>query len=529
MKKMFLFALVLLLIAPLVTTQACNSGQATVSPAAGEGQPIYGGILRMITGSGPNIVGYAPMMMGPEDLVSVLPGVEKLLDASADRSQGNGLEPVLAESYEEDIPNHRIVFHIRPGITFHDGSALDADTVIWNFQQLINAGVLQFSDYWAGIKKIDHLAVEIDYTKYSNQLIYSWSFTSMFSKAAWEEASGGDLQKGINWARTHCVGTGPFMLKEYVRDSHMTWVKNPHYWKKGRPYLDGIDMRFIPDSETARIIMEAGQADFWKWGYWRDVEDKGFNLLSGWTGLISSVWPNTADPGSKWHDIRLREAIEYAIDKRAIVDAFGADRFKTIMMLAPPPGEWGYDPDYPAREYNPEKARQLVIDAGYPDGLDAEMLLQAGFEGTALGTTLKQYLGDVGIRVNLDMADPGRFYGTVFGNTPGPDLSVMYSGNDINYLISYMRWFSTDSLANMSYLGHTEEQRKLDEEANAISEIPGQKAITAKLVRYLTDNAMVIPVLWAPLTTVTAPYVHTDWLSRGGVCWHSEETWMEPH
>lgn len=146
-----------------------------------------------------------------------------------------------------------------------------------------------------------------------------------------------------------------------------------------------------------------------------------------------------------------------------------------------------------------------------------------------LGTTLKQYLDYVGIRVNLDMADPGRFFGTVFGNTPGPDLSVMYSGNDINYLMSYIRSFSTDPFTNMSYFGHTQEQRKLDEEANAISDIPGQKAMTQKLVRYLTDNAMIIPVFWAPLTTVTALYLHTDWLSRGGVCWHSEETWMEPH
>jgi ABC-type transport system substrate-binding protein len=526
MKKLLLLSVLLLLVALPAALTACASAETT-TPLPGQPGPVYGGTLRMVAGSGPQMLSY-PALMGPEDVASVLPTVEKLLDTSADREEGNGLEPALAESYEEDLPNHCIVFYIRPGVTFHDGSALDADTVIWNFEQLIDAGSLQFSDYWRGIKKIDNLTVEIDYTNYSNQLLYSWAFTSIYSKAAWEEASGGDLQKGIGWARTHCVGTGPFVLQEYVPDDHMTWAKNQDYWKDGRPYLDGIDMRIIPDSETARMLMEAGQADFWKWGYWRGVEDEGFNLLSGWMGTITSIWPNTADPDSKWNDIRLREAIEYAIDKQAIVDAFGADRFKVAKMLAPE-GEWGYDSNYPFREYDPEKARQLVIDAGYPDGLDAEMLIQAGFEGNALGTVLKQLLGDAGIRVNLDMADPGRFFGTVFGNTPGPDLSVMYSGNDINYLISYMRWFSTDPFTNMSYLGHTEEQRKLDEEVKAIPDIPGQKAITGKLVKYLTDNAMVIPILRSPLTTVTAPYVHTEWLSRGAVTWHSEDTWMEPH
>jgi ABC-type transport system substrate-binding protein len=526
MKKLTFLTVLLLFAALLAGLTAC-AAEETTTPLAGQPGPVYGGTLRMIAASGPQMLSYPPLM-GPEDVISLLPTIEKLLDTSADREEGNGLEPVLAESYEEDLANHRIIFHIRPGITFHDGSALDADAVIWNFEQLIDAGRLQFSDYWRGIKKINNLTAEIDYTKYSNQLLQSWAFTSIYSKAAWEEASGGDLQKGIDWARTHCVGTGPFILKEYVRDSHMTWTKNPNYWKEGRPYLDGMEMRIIPDSETARMLMEAGEADFWKWGYWRGVEDDGFKLLSGWTGLIYSIWPNTADPNSKWNDIRLREAIEYAIDKQAIVDAFGADMFKPMKMLTPP-GEWGYDPDYPAREYDPDKARQLVIDAGYPDGLDAEMLILAGFEGNALGGALKQYLDEVGIRVNLDMADPGRFFGTVYGNTPGPDLSVMYSGNDINYLMSYMRWFSTDPFSNMSYLGHTEEQQKLDEQAKAIPDIPGQKAMTGKLVKYLTDNAMVIPILWTPLTTVTAPYVHTDWLSRGGICWHSEETWLEPH
>ena len=64
----------------------------------------------------------------------------------------------------------------------------------------------------------------------------------MVSKQAWDKASGGDLNKGIEWARTHLVGTGPFILKEFKPDVSMTWVKNPNYWRKGKPYLDGIEV-----------------------------------------------------------------------------------------------------------------------------------------------------------------------------------------------------------------------------------------------------------------------------------------------
>jgi ABC-type transport system substrate-binding protein len=193
MKKLLLLPVILVVIVSLATGFSCQSSIETPPESTATietvDQPVYGGTLRMIAGSGPQMLSY-PAMMGPEDVVSVLPTVEKLLDTSADREEGNGLEPVLAESYEEDLPNHRILFHIRPDVTFHDGSALDANAVIWNFEQLINAKALQFSDYWKGIKKLDNLTVEIDFTEYSNQLLYSWAFTSMYSEAAWEEASG---------------------------------------------------------------------------------------------------------------------------------------------------------------------------------------------------------------------------------------------------------------------------------------------------------------------------------------------------
>jgi ABC-type transport system substrate-binding protein len=249
--------------------------------------------------------------------------------------------------------------------------------------------------------------------------------------------------------------------------------------------------------------------------------------LSGWLGLVVDIWPNTASPDSRWNDIRLRQAIEYAIDKPAIAKAYGSG-LVPVTMLAPP-GEWGYDPNYPARTYNPEKARQLLADAGYPDGLDAEMLVLNDHQSVTFGTILKQYLDAVGIRVELDMAEPGRFYSTIYGANPGPDLSVTYSGMDTNFLVTYMRWFSTDPFTNLSYLGHADEQKALDEEAKSIPDAAGQKAMTERLVKYLTDVAMIIPILLVPLRSTIAPYVHTANYSKEGGYWHPEETWMEEH
>jgi ABC-type transport system substrate-binding protein len=458
MRKLPLLLSSIVLLLPLITGFACQSNVATTETKAVASaqalQPVYGGTLRMVTGYGPYMLGYPPMM-DPIALMAVLPGAEKLLDISADPDQQNGWEPVLAESYEDDIANKRIVFHLRPGIRFHDGSPLDADTVIWNYDQLLDAGRLQYPEHWQGTKKIDDLTFEIDYTEYSNQLLRAWTLFPVFSREAWETASGGDLQKGIDWARTHCVGTGPFILKEYIRDSHLIWEKHPDYWKEDRPYLDSIEVRIIPDSQTSRMILEAGQADFWQLGYQRDMADVGFHLQSGPQGLIYSVWPNTSNPGSRWNDIRLRQALDYAIDKQAIAAAFGSELFTALTMLAPP-GVWGYDPDYPARLYDPEKARQLVTDAGYPDGLDAQMILDSSHESVDLATAIKGYLDDAGIRTELDVADPGRFGAAVY-QTAGTDLSLFPFGSETNYLVSYMNQLSSYSIAPMAYLGQPAE------------------------------------------------------------------------
>jgi ABC-type transport system substrate-binding protein len=491
--------------------------------------PQSGGIVKIVAPAGPQVFSYVPLM-GPADAGAMFPAVERLMDTTIDRSY-TGLEPVLAEKVDDDVANKKIVFHLRKGVKFHDGTEMKADDVVWNFQQLIDVKRLQFLNYFKSIKALDDYTVVIEYSEYTNQLIHSWGWMAIYSKDAWDKGSGGNLEKGKEWARTNVVGTGPFMLKEFKRDVHLIWTKNPNYWRKGRPYLDGIEVRFIPDPVTASAMMQAKEADYWTGAPpkdQKDLESKGFIRVSSWPGLPTHIWPNTTDPNSKWNDKRLRLAIEYALDKPAIAKALGFGYYKPMTMLAPE-GEWGYDPNYPARHYDPAKAKQLLTEAGYPNGLNAKLLIPNDPVSQNAGTALKQYLDAVGIQIDLDIADPGRFFGTVWGPKPGPDLSWMWSGRDTNYLVTYMRWFSTDPFANLIYLGHTPEQKALDEEAKKLTDIKAQQEITKKIVKYMTDEARIIPVYDVPAASIVAPYVHTTQLSQGFVRWQTEEVWMEKH
>ncbi len=506
------------------------------SPSLAQKAPQYGGTLRIIANQVPQVLSYVPAM-GPQDHSAIFPAGERLVDTTKDRTKGTGVEPVLAESVIEDPKKLTITWKIRKGVKFHDGSELDAEVVRWNFQQVLDAKALPYDKYFKDMKVVDKYTLVMSLTAYSNQLMPSWGWWPVItSKAAWDKASGGDLEKGKAWARTHIVGTGPFILQEFKRDVGMKWKKNPSYWRKGKPYLDAIDMRFIPDAVTASAMMEAKEADIWGViggappKYQSELAKKGFTRQGSWPALGWSLWVNTANQKSKWQDKRLREALEYALDKEAIAKALGFGLYKPLKSL-PPPGEWGYDPNYNPRPYSPEKARQLLKAAGFDNGLKAKLMVFFTPDSRDAGTAIKQYLDAAGFRIDLDVADPGRFFGTIYNTPPGPDLdlALWITGRDTNYLQTYMRWFSTEPFTDLSFLGHTPEQEVLDKEAQKLTTVKAQEAITKKCLRFLMDNALVIPVYDQTMGDIQQPWVHSDHFQQGFVRWQTEDVWMEKH
>lgn len=493
--------------------------------------PEYGGVMKVISSQVPQMLSYVAMM-GPGDRSAIYPGAEALMD---NKFQRKGMEPVLAEKIVEDPKKLTITWYIRKGVMFHDGSELDAEVARWNIQQVIDAKALPYLSYLKDMRVVDKYTLVMDLNEYSNQLAPSWGWWSaMYSKAAWDKASGGDLEKGKQWARTHMVGTGPFMLKDFKRDVGITWVKNPNYWQKGRPYLDGIEVQYIPDSVTASAMMQAKNADMWEAPAKDQVDliKKGFHKQPASTiiGFGWSIYPNMTNPNSKWKDKRLREALEYALDKDAITKAIGFGLYKPLRSL-PPEGEWGYDPNYNPRPYNPAKAKELLAAAGYPNGLKAKLLVFYTPEWRDFAAAIKQYLDEVGFQIDIDVADPGRFFGTVYNTptTPNDDLSLWMIGLDVNYLTSYMRWFSTDPFSTISFLGHTPDQAAMDKAAQKLIKVKDQEAAAKKLMRNVTENALVIPVMNPLAAVIEQPWLHTTRYEYGFQRWRTEECWMEKH
>jgi peptide/nickel transport system substrate-binding protein len=504
-----------------------------VEPAAAG--PVHGGTLRIVAAAGPQVLSYVPLM-GPTDRSFIFPAAEALVDTTAERGAFTaGVEPVLAESVDVDVENLTITFHIRKGVKFHDGSDLTAEVARWNLQQVIDAGAMPYIDYLKEMKVTDEYTLVMELNEYNNQLMPTWGWwTAQYSKEAWEAAGTTDEER-IDWARSHVVGTGPFMLEEFERDVSLKWVKNPNYWREDRPYLDGWEVTIIPDPVTARAMMEAGEADVWgpnppaKDSL--ELIDMGYHKQSAWPLLPYGLWPNTAHPDSKWHDKRLREAVEYALDKEAIAQAMGHGMYVVVKAL-PWEGEWGYDPAA-GRPYDPEEAKALLADAGYSteNPLKIKLLSQNDPVTQDAVTMVKGFLDAVGFEVELDLADPGRFFGTIFAPpTADEDLHWWFAGGmDTNYLQTYIRWFSTDPFTDLAFLGHTDEQAEMDKQAMAALDLEEQAEWAGKLTKYLMDNALVIPVYGIPAYVIQQPYVHSTQYTQGFVRWQTEEVWMEPH
>ncbi|MCJ7605476.1 MAG: ABC transporter substrate-binding protein [Dehalococcoidales bacterium] len=487
-----------------------------------------GGTLNILAASGPTVLG--GFSGGPADLGAQFPGLDSLLAPAPSRTAGIGMEPSVAEWYEDDIENKVLRFKIWEGITMHDGNELTVDDIMWGIELSIANGRWTYIDLWEGMTKIDDYTFEMHYNTYNNQIIQNWAWIFPRSQEAYELGSGGDDEAGAVWDRENLVGCGPFTITEYKRDVHLIWDKFEDYWQEGRPYLDRVFIRYIPDSVTAKAMMEAGEADYWLGAPATDqidLFDKGFKKVVGWVGLVYSLWPNTSDPDSIWNDVRLRQALDYALEKDVITDAIGRGEYNVLWQLAPET-EWGYDPNYPERRYDPDKARELMTLAGFPDGLKTTLIYQNTPVARDMATAIKQYLAEVDIEVELDEADAGRFFGTVWG-VAQPGLSLMWSGMDITNFMTYQRWFSTDPFTDLVYLGHTEEQAALDVASLLEPTREGQMAATDAVYKYLNDGAYLISLMQTPSVSVSAQYVKSSvpQYQQGFVRFQYELLWMD--
>ncbi len=353
-----------------------------------------------------------------------------LFDTLVVRDADNNLLPLLAESWDT-APNSTasstgssITIRLKAGVTFQDGTPLDAEAVRYTFQRFKESGTK--SPIYGGIQQIDAItAVDSRTVRFSFKEAAAnfWSTISMPYAGIINPASAKNI---ADTGKGNLIGTGPFMLGEWKAGQSLTLKRNPAYnWgadltqNHSAPYLETMVFKVIPDATTQLAALQAGQVDaiFINEPSHRTKLQNDPSVQLEDTVLNSLVYLGFNCRKSPFTDVRVRQALSYAVDKQDIVKiALGGIGMVASAPL--PPTLPGYDPSLKSFElgYDPQKAQSLLRQAGFVQSADGTwardgqalkgMLLTSNrAPNDSIAALLQSQLKAIGVPVEIQQLD----------------------------------------------------------------------------------------------------------------------------
>ena len=371
--------------------------------------PEYGGILKISRSSGVRGVGFPQSTKIGETYVS-WPCVESLL-----RLNEQGLPvPHLVESWDVTKEGKQVDLHLRKGVKFHDGTDFNAEAFKF-FVEVIEpaAGRSGISRYIKSVEILDSHTARLHLDKWNNKLLVRMcTHAKIVSPKSFKE-------KGKKWCEKNPVGTGPFKFVKWEKDVIIKFERFDEYWG-GKPYLDGIEWHIIADPLTQLASFLSGEhhimADISPKNA-KELDKKGsFNIVAT-PGQYHSVHGDGGNADSAWSNVKVRQASAWAIDVEGLAKAVG-EGYWTVCpkgQLAQP-GGWSDNPEVKGYGYDPEKAKKLLAEAGYPNGFDTTIycINQPQYIVDYI-TAMQNQLHEVGIRAKIELMDRGREHSMTIG------------------------------------------------------------------------------------------------------------------
>jgi peptide/nickel transport system substrate-binding protein len=505
---------------PAATTSASSAATDQPTAASPSSQPQSGGTLRVILGYGFGTNLGNPVVAGMNSYSSFyLPCCAEALTEFD--SKGN-MKPLLAESWDLDPNARTMVFHLRKGVKFHDGTDFNAAAVKWNWDVRIARGAIAGSDLVQSTDVIDDYTVKITFKSFSALNVYAFTIVQfMFSPTAVKT-------NGDEWAKLHPIGTGPFKVVDAKIDAYAKFERNDNYWG-GKPYLDGIQFTVIPDSMVAQASMLAKQADMWAESVSpkdaQNAKDKGLSVFTR-SSLVSFMCPDSTNTNSPMANQKVREAVEYAINKEALNKTFTLG-FGESLYQAANAGSVANNPDYKGRKYDPAKAKQLLAEAGFPKGFKTKMMTSTDQNSRDIGTAIQGFLGEVGIDLTLDPADSARYFDA---QNNGWKEGYWYGAMGINPGLSYVQFICSNFRPNQKpTITRSKEFTDLYNKLMAVPDLTTADTLGKQIILQMANEAMIVPTIATINARVTQSYVHTNYLNIHHRVWDVNLDWMDKH
>lgn len=525
MNRAFKLVMVNLLAASIFACGPSAQQAGTGGTPTSEQEPQYGGVLHYAaTGIAPSVHPYTNASSGTG--IVVRPVYEPLLKTviageATEASPENSVRPWLAESWTNPNPT-TYVFKIRQGVKWQDSKDFTAADVVATWDYLTkNKGTYQIASNLNGMQSyrlIDNFTVEVVSKKPDADFLQTLSPLDLGMLPKHLIESGTDFTKVM-------MGTGPFKLKSFSNSRGVVHVKNENYWVKGTPYINGIVGYYNMDRSAMIAAMTVGMLDLFKPDNDPQFEATkaavpslgylGLARAYNWTFFMKLTQP-------PFNDVRVRKAIDLAIDRQAMSALLGAGK-----GVIHPPVVFGWDPFSLSQEellklpgFNPATKRQdiaeakrLLAEAGYPNGFKTSVIYSGQNSGTGpVAEMINTQLKPIGIDLVLRPVDNNLFSEQVLLKG---DFEVMMTGSGATNLgIALGSNLRTGGAGNKTGLSDPVLDDLIDRQAAALDE-KERKNIVQQIQRRIYDNHYVLPSVDPLGYTVWQPWVHNFAITRG--------------
>ena len=460
---------------------------------------------------------------------------DRLVEVKANGDGTSEIVPSLAKSWEISDDGLTYTFTLNEGVKFSNGADLTSSDVLYTIKRMLTYEKAVNDDIYdmiqgasdvaegkteelAGFKIIDDynfsLTLEEPYGAFLACLTTPGA--SIFDEETTEQA--GD-QFGIDPAVT--IGTGPFTFAAWEFNSELVLSANKDYWD-GAPACEGLVLKVIPDEATARMMFENGELDILDMDnnasqleYFLNNDAYQDQIVSGPRVGVYYICLN--EKFTELSDARVRKALQYSIDRQAILDSLYAGKGQLENGIFPH-GLIGYNADLPEIPYDVEQAKALLAEAGYPDGFEMELCYSsdAGQTTKDMLEIISAYWAEIGVTAKVTEVDEGSFYDMrAAGEIESYTSSWSADFNDPdNFIYSF---FGNESNIERRGLGYSNTE--------AIARVAAARAIVnedERIAEYQDLEKLIIQedAAWVPLVSKEHLFVVNPAVSGFQVSWN---------
>lgn len=481
----------------LATLAGCGgNGQTSQDTSATSNGPVSGG-KATISYKDPADTMFLPASSTTLDRFYASPALESLgrLD-----TEGN-TTPWLAESFTIDKDALTLTVGVREGINFSDDTPCDAEAIAWNLQQYVDNGHASELDNPTSIEATDAKTVVVHYDTWSNDWDNVIGQCYISSKDAYEK-------NGKEWAATNPVGTGPFVINGFTAGTSISYKRNDNYRIEGQPYLDEIEFAIITDVNTQIASLQNGEVNALitqDLTALQTLEQQGFKDQGSGSAEQTDIMYfmfNSKDTSKPCGDIRVREAIMHSIDWENVAKSLTGGLGYALNQFATE-DSWAYNPDVKFYEFDPEKGKELLAEAGYPDGFELKIYATSAYEEIA--TTLQSCVSQIGIEGKIEILDS-----SVMASMQKEDsidgLVAGRGSGKMDFLNNYIRLYSRNGIKNHGILLCPDDYEQALANAKAAETIDEKKKWEREASKMLVETYIML----SPLAAISKGYFMTE-------------------